>query len=52
VPLEAQLAATMDGFDYDPMMMDGEPEQPQVKISAVRQHMPKVFVKDFWFKSD
>lgn len=25
----------MDGMDYDPMMMDGEPEQPQVKISAV-----------------
>ncbi|KAM4060553.1 RNA polymerase rpb3/RpoA insert domain-containing protein [Hirsutella rhossiliensis] len=24
----------MDGMDYDPMMMDGEPEQPQVKISA------------------
>lgn len=26
----------MDGMDYDPMVMDGEPEQPQVKISAVR----------------
>lgn len=26
----------MDGMDYDPMMMDGgDPEQPQVKISAV-----------------
>ncbi|KAF4594882.1 RNA polymerase II subunit 3 [Ophiocordyceps camponoti-floridani] len=24
----------MDGMDYDPMVMDGEPEQPQVKISA------------------
>lgn len=27
--------ATMDGMDYDPMVMDGEPEQPQVTISAV-----------------
>jgi hypothetical protein len=27
--------ANMDGMDYDPMVMDGEPEQPQVKISAV-----------------
>jgi hypothetical protein len=26
----------MDGMDYDPMVMDGEPEQPQVTISAVR----------------
>ncbi|EFY93557.1 RNA polymerase II subunit 3 [Metarhizium acridum CQMa 102] len=25
----------MDGMDYDPMVMDGEPEQPQVTISAV-----------------
>lgn len=25
----------MDGMNYDPMVMDGEPEQPQVKISAV-----------------
>jgi hypothetical protein len=25
----------MDGMDYDPMMMDGDSEQPQVKISAV-----------------
>lgn len=25
----------MDDFNYDPMVMDGEPEQPQVKISAV-----------------
>ncbi|KAI5458005.1 RNA polymerase II subunit 3 [Mariannaea sp. PMI_226] len=25
----------MDGMNYDPMAMDGEPEQPQVKISAV-----------------
>lgn len=27
----------MDALHYDPMAMDGEPEQPQVKISAVRQ---------------
>ena len=26
----------MDGMDYDPMMMDGDSEMPQVKISAVR----------------
>lgn len=26
----------MDGMDYDPMVMDGESEQPQVTISAVR----------------
>ncbi|KAJ3470287.1 hypothetical protein MRS44_000386 [Fusarium solani] len=30
----ARAAAIMDGMDYDPMVMDGEPEQPQVKISA------------------
>lgn len=27
----------MDGMDYDPMMMDGDSEMPQVKISAVRK---------------
>lgn len=33
-------AVTMDGMDYDPMVMDGEPEQPQVKISAVCDVFP------------
>jgi hypothetical protein len=28
----------MDGMDYEPMVMDGETEQPQVKISAVREN--------------
>ena len=27
----------MDGMDYDPMAMDGDSEQPQVKISAADQ---------------
>ena len=27
----------MDGMDYEPMVMDGETEQPQVKISAVSE---------------
>jgi hypothetical protein len=34
----------MDGMDYDPMVMDGEPEQPQVKISAVWEDLRVLFL--------
>lgn len=35
----------MDGMDYDPMAMDGDSEQPQVKISAVWKTLVSPFEK-------
>jgi hypothetical protein len=36
----------MDGMDYEPMIMDGESELPQVKISAVREKLSPWNLRD------